>query len=350
MAGKNKPASSVSVDAKEKNNTIIERISGIVICISNVLATVAFFMGIIRFGGKSISLFSAISMILSVMDLSSSLNPYGELTKIIIGVLYCIFLAKAITSLPKVLKNLIAMLNPKIKRSEFKYKLSEIMKSFYSNITNQFVIILIGSALGSMELSINEIAYFSISLFIFVLGYAIRLRFFTDSAKMYFAELAKVLVYIFALASVLYYVCAPTVQACVQNVTAFEEICADLTFKEFCSTAYTYFIENIIFLLIMFIVLHSYKNMFSYTTGEDLYFFESKGAAKKIVTLSSFMIICRSIISIYLQSSSSVSTSETISIIRHIFTSNRFDLIPLLIIGIGMMIMTSYTEKSKSAK
>ena len=304
-------------------------------------------MGIISFKGESISMFSAVSMVLSIFELGGASNTYDAIAEIVIGVFYIVFLIKAIITIPKFFKYMISILKPKTTRADLKSTLSQAMKGYYANIARQFILLVVSAIVGSMYFTSTSLIYFSVGLAIFLFGYIVRLRLISNGVMDYMIGIANAVLYLFGLFSALYYSCTPAVQACYQNLMALKDIDLEINFKSFFIISYSYFIENILFVVITVIVLYSFKNMFSDTTESDIYFFESKGASKKIVTLSCIMLACRNVINIYLQSDGYVNTNDAFAVLKYVFAANRFDLIPLLIVGICMMLITSYDTSGK---
>lgn len=327
---------------------VIERLAGVLICFANIAATAAFLLGFLSFQGKSISVFSAIEMILSVLDLGNSGDLYSAAAVVEMGVLYAVFLIQAVVALPKVFKHLAKILRAGVTRKVFKETMSMAMSGYYANAVRQLILVVVGMLMGSRDFTPLVVTYFLACLAVFLFAYIVRLWRISDGMHEFLTDIASALLYLFALGSALYYAITPAFLVLSQSGEIFENLSGEIGFKGILTIGYTYALEPCTMFVIVCILLHGMRHMFSVTTEEDLYFFLSPKVGKKIVSMSVTMLICRSIIQVYFGAAGSVSTDNAMSVVKHICTANRFDLIPLLLIGVGMLVMALLREKSEA--
>lgn len=336
----------VSYGAKEKN-TLIESISGVVICIANITATLALLLGVIRIGGESISVFSSIEMVLGIFDISTT-NAYWVISDFLIGLTFITVLIKTVIAALVSIKVIPTLFNVNAKRKAFKGSLNRIMQTFYTNISGQFALVIMGGLLISGSMDNSMIFYFAVCLLLFLVAYSIRLKFYTGILRDYIVEIVNAVMYISAVVIVIRLCNVSAIQSIYQNALLLSNLQgSEVNLKLICTLIYSLFGENLLFLTAAFCALGALTKMFRHTIDDDMYFFGDVGSGRKIAIFSGIIIICRSVIELYFQSSGGVDTEDGIAVIKYIVLSNRYDAIPLLLLGISMIIISAFKVKRK---
>lgn len=323
---------------------ILERVVVAILCFASILLAVGFAMGLYSFNGNKITVFSAIGLVAQVIEVSSM--NYDCVASLSIGILFFMFVMKNIKDSIYCAKQIGLITSNATSRKKFKETSNYVMNRYYGILFRQFLFIIISGTIKKLEWTTDLVVYFIIGISAFIFAYVVRLLMSNIDKKTCILNFAAVGLFLVAGISSCLLACKPVIQNMYYRMRQMKDINFD-NFEDFVIVMYDAFVENILFIALMICLFSAIKKMFEITKNNDLFFFEASTDSKSVMVCCGIILVCRIVVDVYLKDSSAVDPDNIMSVLKYILRYNRYDLIPLSIFGLAMLLSGEDTSKKE---
>lgn len=310
---------------------IFEIITLCLLCLANVAISVLMACGLWTFNKTKITLFSCINLILR-MFAAIEINFYMNMATCLVGLAYVFFFVKSVKIGINGFKAFFPALSKSTPRQTFKIKANTVTLLYFKNIVNQFIFAMVIRMFWQVKWTLPILLYLSGGLALFMLAYIARLPMAEISPRGKIISVIDSSICLYAAISACFILCYPIISNIYSTMINLADIFSVDSVQIFIHTFYNYILKYILFLILLIRLLCFIQTIFDETTSNDLFFFSIKDKAKKILINAGVILASKVIVDLFLFNGILVDTENMLSVIQYIFTVNRYEALPLLIL------------------